>query len=212
MKKRIEIKPIMIAVALILFQSFCYLISKLLEGQPHLIGNIIDQKIPFNIYAIIPYCIWYVLLFLIPYLLYKRDKTKLAKYCLSYVIVTLIANIIFIIYPTTVIRPEITGTSLIELITRFIYWIDTPILNCFPSLHCAMSMLWILYIFNLKDTNIYEKIIVMIISISIMLSTLFIKQHVFIDLLCGDIIAVSVYAILLFEKKYTERFKKLFYI
>ena len=207
--KKIELKPIFITIGLIIFQSFCYLISKLLEGQPHIIGNIIDQKISFNIYAIIPYCIWYVMLFLVPYIIYKKDKNKFSKYCLSYVVVTIIANIIFVIYPTTVIRPIVTGNSLIELLTRFIFWIDTPILNCFPSLHCAMSMLWLLYILSMKQSNIYEKILIPIMSIIIMLSTLIIKQHVFIDLVSGDIIATVVFIIFMFDKKLTNKFKKL---
>ena len=65
--KKIEYKPIILTVALIVFQSLCYFISKILGGNPTLIGGVIDNKIPFNIWFIIPYCIWYLLIFLIPY-------------------------------------------------------------------------------------------------------------------------------------------------
>ena len=207
--KKLELKPILITIGLIAFQGLIYLLTKLLEGEPHLIGNSIDLKIPFNVYAIIPYCLWYILLFLIPYILYKKDKTVFSKYCLSYIFMSLIANIIFVIYPTTVIRPEIEGKSFIELITRFVFWIDTPILNCFPSLHCAISMLWILFIYKLKETNIYFKIFVFIASITIMASTLILKQHVFIDLVSGDIIATTIYVVITCENKLTKRFKEL---
>ncbi len=207
--KKIEFKPILVTIGLIAFQSFCYLITKLIEGDPHLIGNSIDLQIPFNIYAIIPYCIWYILLFIVPYVLYKKDKTLFSKYCLTYIFMTIVANIIFVIYPTTVVRPVIEGSSFIELITRFIFWIDTPILNCFPSLHCAISMLWILFITTSKNTNIYFKLFIFIISITIMASTLILKQHVFIDLVSGDIIATVIYIVVCCENKLTKKVKEL---
>ena len=207
--KKIDFKPILITIGLILFQSVIYLISKILEGDPHLIGNNIDLRIPFNVYAIIPYCIWYVMLFIVPYIIYKKDKSIFSKYCLTYIFMTLVANIIFVIYPTTVVRPPIEGNSIIDLIARFIFWIDTPILNCFPSLHCAISMLWILFTYNLKNTNIYFKLFVFIMSVTIMASTLILKQHVFIDLVSGDVIATVIYIVIMCENKLTKRFKEL---
>ncbi len=207
--KKIELKPIIIVICLIMFQGLCYLISKQLEGTPHLIGSLIDQKIPFSIYAIIPYCTWYFMLFIVPYIIYKKDKTKFSKYCITYILMTIVANIIFVIYPTTVNRPIVEGASIIELLTRLIFWIDTPVLNCFPSLHCAISMLWILFIFNIKESTNKEKMIITTISILIMLSTLYLKQHVFIDLVSGDIIATCIYFIIIKDNKLTNKFKKL---
>ena len=209
--KKIDFKPIIITIGLLIFQAFIYLLTKLLEGDPHIIGNSIDSKIPFSIYAIIPYCIWYFMLFIVPYIIYKRDKNIFTKYCISFICITLVSNILFVIYPTTVanVRPTITGNSILELIARFIFWIDTPPINCFPSLHCGISMLWLLYILYIKQTNIYEKIIIPIISILIMISTLCIKQHVFIDLVSGDIIAIIIFTTIIYEKNLTNKFKKL---
>ncbi len=207
--KKIEIKPLLITASLIALQATCYLIAKLIEREPYLIGNALDKNTPFIIYAIIPYCIWYIMLFLVPYIFYKKDKKIFSKYCVSYILTALVASIIFVIYPTTVARPEITGTSPIELITRLIFWMDTPILNCFPSLHCAVSMLWILYIFKLKDAKTYQKIYIPIISIIIMLSTLFLKQHVIADLISGDLLATIIFFINKKDNKLINKFEKL---
>ena len=206
--KEIEKKPFLIAIALIIIQSCGYWICKLLEGTPHLIGNAIDAKIPFCIYAIIPYSTWFFLLIIVPYLLYKKDKKSLSKYIVSYILMVIIADITYIIYPTTLIRPEVTGTNIIELITRLVFWVDTPILNCFPSMHCAISMLWLLYILKSKETSIYEKTIIPILCIAIMISTLFIKQHVFIDLVSGVIFSTIVFIIAQYDKKLTLKVKK----
>ena len=75
--KKIEKKPLLIAIALILIQSMGYLITKFFEGTPHLISNAIDAKIPFSIYAVIPYSSWFFLLIIVPYILYKKDKNSL---------------------------------------------------------------------------------------------------------------------------------------
>ena len=158
---------------------------------------------------IIPYCVWYLLIFLIPYYLYKKDKNIFIKYIISYVFCTVIANIIFIIYPTYVNRPIVNGTNILELITRIVFWIDTPAQNCFPSLHCAVSMLFILYMFECKKCPLYLKILTLIISILIMIATLCTKQHVFIDLVSGDVLAIVSYIIVNNLKKANKKVKEL---
>lgn len=198
--KKLEIKPIITTISLVCIQSILYFISKLLQGDLNLVGNVIDTKIPFVPAFFIPYCIWYLMIFIIPYYLYCKDKDKFIKYTMAYILCSMIGNVVFISYPSTVARPTVTGTDIFSLIAKFIYWIDTPT-NCFPSLHCAISMLFILYICESKNTNIITKISVCIISILIMLSTLFTKQHVVVDFISGDILALIVYLIVKPSKK-----------
>lgn len=198
--KKLEIKPIITTISLVCIQSILYFISKLLQGDLNLVGNVIDTKIPFVPAFFIPYCIWYLMIFIIPYYLYCKDKDKFIKYTMAYILCSMIGNIVFISYPSTVARPTVTGTDIFSLIAKFIYWIDTPT-NCFPSLHCAISMLFILYTCESKNTNIITKISVCIISILIMLSTLFTKQHVVVDFISGDILALIVYLIVKQSKK-----------
>ena len=198
--KKLEIKPIITTISLVCIQSILYFISKLLQGDLNLVGNVIDTKIPFVPAFFISYCIWYLMIFIIPYYLYCKDKDKFIKYTMAYILCSMIGNIVFISYPSTVARPTVTGTDIFSLIAKFIYWIDTPT-NCFPSLHCAISMLFILYTCESKNTNIITKISVCIISILIMLSTLFTKQHVVVDFISGDMLALIVYLIVKPSKK-----------
>ena len=207
--KKLEKKPLLISVGLILFQSMSYLFIKLFQGTPHLLNSYIDSKIPFCNWFIIIYCTWHVLIFFLPYYLYKKDKNELAKYLSCYVLSIIISSIIFVIYPTTVARPTLENNNILNMLVNFIYFIDNPPINCLPSMHCAVSMLFVLSSFTSKKVPNKMKIFIFIISILIMLSTVFVKQHAFIDIITGDILMVFIYLYVNFNKKIVNRTKKL---
>ena len=83
--KKIEIKPLLTTVVLILIQTIMFFATKLLQGNPHVVGNFIDEAIPFNVWFIIPYYIWYILIFAVPYYTYLKDKDRFYKYTNGYV-------------------------------------------------------------------------------------------------------------------------------
>lgn len=208
MKKFEKFKPLLIPLALSAYQGLSYLLVKPFQHNIHVLGNGIDTYVPFIKYFIIFYCTWFIMLFLIPYLLYKKDKNMLAKYVCSHLIAITICNIIFIIYPTTVLRPELSSNSFFDAWVGFIYLIDTPAINCMPSIHCLLCMLFILSTGTSKKFNIKEKITITIISILIMLSTLFIKEHALIDLITGDLLMTIVFICVNYNKKLVNKVKK----
>ena len=207
--KKIQFKPLCISIGMIIFQTIFYFMAKLFQGNAHVIGGFIDDKIPFCNIFIIPYCIWYVLVFVVPYYLYIKDTEALSKYVSSYLVCSIIADIIFVIYPTIVIRPDIENTGFLNFVTNFIYWTDTPPINCMPSLHCAISILFILATFSSKYVSKFFKIFIFIISIIIMMSTLFIKQHVFIDFITGITLMIYIYIFVINNTLILDKTKKL---
>ena len=206
---KIEMKPLFISVSLVIFQTILFFLAKIFQSNFHTIGNIIDKNIPFNNIAIIPYCFWYFLIFFVPYYLYLKDKNTLCKYIGSYILCVIISNIIFIVYPSMVIRPDIKPDNILNFITWFIYKIDDPAINCLPSLHCAVAMLFSLSSFDSHKLSIRYKTLITIFSIIIMISTLVIKQHVFIDLVVGDIFMTICYLIMKNNDYFISRIKKL---
>lgn len=207
MKQKIKeyLKPLIITILAVLFQCTLYMLCKLIAPQPTLIGNSIDNKIEFNIFFIIPYIFWYVLLFIMPLIFYKKDKKDFIRYILVYLTVSVLADIIYIFYPTTIIRPEISpDQSILHFITNIIFQIDTPPENCFPSLHCAVSFIWILFIIEKTKYKSISKILTISISLLVIISTLFIKQHVFIDTISGIALAIIGYIIIKLLKKQTK--------
>lgn len=207
--KKLEIKPILFSIGLIGFQSLSFLFVKLFQGKTHLLNSSIDDKIQFLSIFILIYCLWYVLIFITPYYYYKRDKRVFYKYVTSYIISIIISSIVFVIYPTEVIRPTLENNNLFNIMTNIIYWVDNPAINCLPSMHCAISMLFILSAFDSKKTTVSYRLFISLSSIGIMLSTLFVKQHVMIDLITGNIMMTIIYLIVSYNPKLLNKVEKI---
>ena len=148
----------------------------------------LDEKIP----LLTPFVIFYVLAYVqwgLNYILIGRDSKRL---CYQFVLGDILSKVVclffFILLPTTLTRPEITGTDLFSQLVRFIYSVDAPV-NLFPSIHCLESWCCIRAAFkmNLKTEKCtrYYRIATIIMSLGVFASTLFIKQHVIVDVFGG---------------------------
>jgi len=189
MKKKILI------VFLVVFQSLTYLIVKQFQTNPHVLGSFLDDKIIFIPQFVYFYIFWYFLLFYVPFYLIKTDKFY--TYFKSNITSIIIACIIFIIYPTTIIRDTVITSNISTYLVNLIYKIDTPVLNCLPSIHCILSFLFIFSV--MKEKKSFNKYFIIISSTLVILSTVFIKQHVIIDIVLAFFISYIVFKI--FDKK-----------
>jgi len=107
----------------------------------------------------------------------------------------IISYVIFYFFPTTVPRPTLTGTDIFTKMTRIIYGNDNPY-NCFPSIHVINTLLVQMYITTNKKIKVGLKVICNVIGILIILSTMFIKQHVFLDAVSAAVIAYMLYLLM----------------
>lgn len=194
-------------IFLILFETTGYFLTKLIQGPPNIIKELNIINLPLVPYFVYIYASWYLLLGIIPMHIYTKNKKVYYKYFTSALISIIILNIIFVIYPTTVPREEVLNTNLTTYLLNIIYYLDTPAVNCFPSAHCLISCLFIISLIDTKEINKQIKIFYIIISILIMLSTLFIKQHIFIDVISACIIAIITYYITDKTNLYTKIYK-----
>ncbi len=190
-----EYKKMYIVVLLVIYQSLFYLISKLSPFEMHILGSTFDDKIPFIPAFIYFYVGWYLMLFIVPLLFLKDNEKTFYKYIISTFICISVCCLIYFIYPTTIIRETTLSSGITAFIVRFIYTIDTPILNCFPSMHCIICFMFMFYAWGLKNTNKYLKITIQIVSLLVVLSTVLVKQHVVVDIISALIIAIIVYYI-----------------
>lgn len=189
--------------SLVIYQSLLYLISKLTPIKTTILTSTIDSLIPFIPFFIYFYILWYVMLFIVPYLLYKSDEEIFKKYFVSTFISITIAGLIYIFFPTSIIRASINGSGITNFIVKFIYLIDTPVMNCFPSMHCMISFLFIFSVIGCRNLSKKYKWVVSILSCLIVISTLLVKQHVVVDVISGFIISSFVYFIVCKTKIWT---------
>jgi len=151
----------------------------------HVIHSVVDDLIPFNEWFLIFYCSWYILIVfsLLYFMLYDIDSFKRLQ---TYIIITqIIAMTVYIIYPSVQdLRPDVfEHDNILTRLMAFIYAFDTPTGVC-PSLHVGYS-LGIGSVWSKYDTRPVYKILIWILIFFICISTMFVKQHSFIDVIAA---------------------------
>lgn len=188
-------------ILLIIFQSALYIFAKFTPFEYHIINIELDNYIPFISMFVYPYILWYITLFLVPYLFSKYDKFLYKVYVKTLFTCLIIAFIIYVFYPTTLIRNEVIVKNISTFLISIIYKVDTPAINCLPSAHCIVSFLHIYITLHIKKMNNKIKALIVIQSILVILSTLFIKQHVILDVITAFILSLIIYLINYFMLK-----------
>ncbi|MFT5873990.1 MAG: membrane-associated phospholipid phosphatase [Clostridium sp.] len=168
--------------------SMTYPMLNQYRGNSNSVFTFVDKLIPFNKYFILPYVSWYIFIAVFSAILCVLDKKRYFKLLISINIGMLLCYIIYYFYPTYVPRPMITETDFFSNLVLNLYAADNPY-NCFPSIHVLNSVLITLYIYESEKVYKLTKVICVIVATSIILSTMFIKQHYFADVVAGIIFA-----------------------
>lgn len=173
------------------------------KREVHSLITAADNAIPFVKIFIVPYVAWYGFIFFTMAYLCFKDRNAYFQTLISYGAGLICSFITFYFFQTTVTRPELTGNGILTSMIQIIYSADQPY-NCFPSIHVLTSYLMVKGIMSSSARNRRNNFIVSITAVLIIISTLFIKQHVLLDVVFGVI-----YAELLFRLSQTI-YKKIF--
>ncbi len=157
-------------------------------GRPYLdMTGGIDRIIPvvpgFALIYVLAFPFWYATF----YWICRMDRERCFRLVATEVVAEVICGIIFILVPTTNVRPELDA-NVGNWLLSFIYSTDTPD-NLFPSIHCLES--WLCYIALKDEESVPARVkdAAPVFALLICLSTLFTKQHVFPDVVAGIVIA-----------------------
>ncbi|MNR04127.1 PAP2 superfamily protein [compost metagenome] len=151
----------------------------------------LDRQIPFIKGFVVPYLSWYVYLaagFL--YIAY-RDRSNYFQTLIEFIIGLLLCYGVYAIYQTTVPRPDIVGSDWLLQTVQWVYRNDQPF-NCFPSTHVLTAYLMMRAYLRSTKIGMLYKIIVATMAILIIASTLFVKQHVLMDIVGAVFVAEGV--------------------
>ena len=163
-------------------QTLLYFGAEAFEGKPHNVAKKIDGHIPFVPAFVYIYVLWFPLILLFPLALFQADPMAYARYQTAIVLDIALSLLCYLVYPTSFARPEAPNTvsgRAMKLVFRGSY----KGLNCAPSMHCSMCYLVLHFVGSTSGLPLAVTAIAAPIALGIVISTLFTKQHVVIDVL-----------------------------
>jgi membrane-associated phospholipid phosphatase len=143
----------------------------------------IDAYIPFRPEFVFAYFLYYPWL-LWPLVLRRREAFLRALGCFA--LMQLCAGVIFVLFPSHMVRPTAIPAGVAGDLVRFIYRMDMG-WNVFPSLHVGHSVLVALLFWKHGPPKLFP--IVALGSALISASTVLIKQHYVVDIPAGLLLA-----------------------
>lgn len=175
------------------------LIGHLTSGwQLHDLSVSLDKSIPF----VPSFEYIYFLCYIIPFtpLFVINDSSKMNALIWAFIIMNLVAFIIFLIYPVVVPRPPLNENGLVTtFLINLQQSLDKPV-NNFPSLHAANALLIFLLC---RGYYKWLDVVLFFVAFGIGISALLVKQHYILDIISGYLLALLVY----FSVKFFVRFE-----
>ena len=178
------------------------------DSEYFLVESPLDALIPFCEVFIIPYYLWFgfiALTFLYFFLTNKRDFFRL---CLFLFVGMTTCLIIYAVWPNGHgLRPDLSTIGRDNLFIRMLsglYTADTCTNVC-PSIHTLNSIGACIAIYHAKSLKEKKgiRLLALILTISICLSTVFLKQHSILDVFAAMALSLPLY-LLAYRPKYTR--------
>ncbi len=184
---RYAIIPLLVVL---LYQNIVYFGTKMINGN--MVARDLTTDFDRNTSLIPAFSIIYVGCYLFWAFNYvyisKIGRIHFYKFVTTIYITYTVCAIIYCIFPTTIVRPEVDVNSFSTFVLNYIYISDTPT-NLFPSMHCMVS--WLCFI-GLRGINYVPrsfKVVSFVLAALVCISTLVVKQHYVVDLISGIALA-----------------------
>ena len=185
------------ACYLVFYLAFFKLLEQGIQVPDLVLHCRLDDLIPFCKYAIIPYYLWFAW---IPctlfYLLWFNDRREFWRLCLPLFSGMTIALACYAVLPTALdLRPYwVPGSDIFAQTVRFLYRTDTATNVC-PSIHVfnSVTLMMAYYRSRIFETpgRRWMRPASAVLCVSIIASTVLLKQHSCIDVLLGILLAMA---------------------
>lgn len=176
---------------------FLYL-EKHVTTNFHVIYSPIDDHIPFLEYFIVPYLLWFLFIGATILYFFFTDAKQFYKLMTMLCIGMTLFLVISTIYPNGLnLRPtEFVRDNLFVDLVKKLYHTDTST-NVLPSLHVYNSLCAQIAIMKCPalQKRIWIQNSTLVLTILIVMATVFLKQHSIIDVIAAFIMAGGLYAI-----------------
>ena len=156
----------------------------------------LDDLIPFCKYAVIPYFAWFVWIpFTLFYLLWKAPRADFWRLCLPLFAGMTIALAVYVVVPNGLdLRPyRVYGSDFFARTVRQLYATDTATNVC-PSIHVFNSVTLMMAYYRRRicdePRRRWMRPVATVLCVSIIASTVLLKQHSCIDVVLGILLAL----------------------
>ncbi len=170
--------------------------SRLLtQNSPHYsLALPVDAAIPLLPWTISIYFGCFLFWFVMYRLIAQLPRERADRFFCANLLGKIFCLFVFLLFPTTIRRPDVDGTTVWETFIQFLYWIDAPV-NLFPSLHCMIAWLCWAAVRGNKELSLLWRITALIMAILVCVSTLTTRQHVLLDVLGGILLSEISYCL-----------------
>ena len=184
-----------------------YFVLSHLREPVWVVHSPVDDIIPFTPPFIIFYCLWFFYISLPLIFLIVKSGPDFLRAVMFLSIGMVICHLVYLFFPNEITfraaaEEEIAGQSgFFAGLVKFIYMTDLP-RNVFPSTHCYESIVIHITLCHSETGRKYKWMypISLFISVMICLSTMFIKQHSFYDVISGVALAFVILPIVYIPK------------
>lgn len=186
---------------------FCYL-ERTVTKHYHVIHMAIDDHIPFCEVFIIPYCLWFLYVSAVVLYLFFKDKQGYRRACAFLFTGMTIFLIVSTLWPNGHhLRPyAVPRNNIFTQMVSQLWRVDTPT-NLWPSIHVYNSIgAHVALCRSPLRKKRWLKNSSLALCVSIILSTLFLKQHSMFDVLTGLGMASAMY-VLVYRQDLIENMK-----
>ncbi|MBQ2062846.1 MAG: hypothetical protein II458_09295 [Oscillospiraceae bacterium] len=154
----------------------------------HVLTTALDSAIPFVPAWVTVYFLSFAVWIINGFWITSESKPHGYRFSFSYILSLLISAAVFLLYPGTMTRPELTGDGILMAMMRFLYWIDSPTNLC-PSLHVVITYFCWRGAWGCRKIPLWYKWFSFVFLILVCFSILFVKQHALVDIPAALIVA-----------------------
>ena len=159
----------------------------------HVIHVRLDDMIPFVEYFIVPYLLWFVYVAAVFVYLFFKSRREFYQYCIFLFTGMTLFLIVSTLYPNGhLLRPNtFARNNIFTFAVQILYQADTAT-NIFPSLHVYNSIAAHRAVAN-SETLTGNRLIrggSFVLMVSIILATMFLKQHSVLDVISGILLGL----------------------
>ena len=193
--KKFYIEAAVITILAFVWTGISYTGSRLIAGSWYhydITIDFIDSLFPVVPWTVVIYFGCYIFWIINYFICAIGDPLDRDRFFCADALAKLIGFVIFVVFPTTNIRPEITDGGFFGSVMNLLYGIDSAD-NLFPSFHCLASWFCFIGVRKRKDIHIGYKLFSLIAAFAVFVSTLTTKQHVIVDVFGGVILAELAY-------------------